>query len=104
MALPSPCRQGALPKGAGRGEDRSSPPSTTAHPATVPELPRLRQGGAARVRAVGENNEGDLPGPGTDRLRGARIELRLRQAETSTGYMAGSTSAETFSYGAWTAT
>ena len=39
MALPSPCRQGALPKGAGRGEDWSSPPSTAAHPATATTTP-----------------------------------------------------------------
>ena len=52
--------------------------------AVAPRVPRLGQGGVARVcGAVGEDDEGGLPIPGTGGLRGTGVDTRLRQAKAN---------------------
>ena len=73
MALPSPCWQEALPKGAGRGEDWSSPPSTTAHPTAVATILTSQSVEARIVAGMG----GRVYGPYTGRYYANRRETDI---------------------------
>ena len=72
MALPSPCRQGALPKGARRGEDWSSPPNHCA-PHDRDEYPYSQ---SVETRIIADMG-GRVYGPYTGRYYAGRRETDI---------------------------
>ena len=72
MALPSPCWQGALPKGARRGEDWSSPPNHCA-PHDRDEYPYSQ----SVERRIIADMRGRVYGPYTGRYYASRRETDI---------------------------